>query len=87
MNYTDLFFSFLGVCLIAVLIIGLLLAYFFRVYVPFADERDFIKMEIMRCDEDGRRKWTRRLRELYISQIPILGRIILSMMSSRRKRR
>ena len=87
MNYTDLFFSFLGVCLIIVLIIGLMLAYFFRVYVPFAEERDFIKMEIMRSNEDGKRKWSRRLKELYISQIPIFGRIILSMMSSRRKRR
>lgn len=84
MNYIDLFFSFLGVCLIVVLAIALLLAYFFRVYVPFMYERDFIKMELMRSDEDGRRKWNRRLRELYISQIPILGKIILCMRKKRK---
>ena len=65
--------------LIIAMIIGsfLIIALFINFYLPFKEERDYIKLEISRSNDKERKYWKRILREFYISHIPIIGRIIL----------
>lgn len=65
--------------LIFLLLFGTLivLAFIVNVWIPYQDERSYIKMEIQRSDGEEREYWKHVLREFYISHIPIFGRIIL----------
>lgn len=61
---------------IVAVIIGFLLffAFFINSYLPFKDERDYIKMEMERSfEEEEYLYWKRELKMLYISKIPIAG--------------
>lgn len=62
---------------IAALIIGLfiILAFIFNIFLPFMEERDYIKMEMQRSyEEDEYRYWRRELKYLYLRSIPLIGR-------------
>ena len=72
-NIIDDAVLFLGICLV-VLLAGILFVKFMaNIYVPFIEERDFIRMEIMRSKGDARIHWQHELRRLYIAQIPLIG--------------
>ena len=60
-----------------IIIIGtfLVFAYIINVYLPFKEERDYIKMEME--SSFGKKDysyWKRELRRLYLSLIPLIGR-------------
>ena len=62
---------------IAALIIGLfiILAFIFNIFLPFMEERDYIKMEMARSyEEEEYRYWRRELKYLYLRSIPLIGR-------------
>lgn len=61
---------------IVLVIIGffLFLAFYINFYIQFKKERDYIKMEIGRTYGKEHLYWKRRLKMLYISQIPIIRR-------------
>ena len=62
---------------IAALIIGLfiILAFIFNIFLPFMEERDYIKMEMQRSyEEEEYRYWRRELKYLYLRSIPIVGK-------------
>lgn len=67
-----------GLVIIAVIIIFFLFfAIFINSYLPFKEEKDYIKIEIARSyDEDEYRYWKRELKTLYISKIPIVRSIV-----------
>ncbi len=76
---TDPLFSneILILIIAVIMIIGtfLLFAYIINVYLPFKEERDYIKMEIARSYRKKEYEyWKRELRRLYLSLIPLLGR-------------
>ena len=64
--------------LIAVMavIIGffLIFALVINLYLPFKNKRDYIKMEMSRSDDNEYYYWKRKLKKLYLSYIPIIGR-------------
>ena len=62
---------------IAAMIIGLfiILAFIFNIFLPFKEERDYIKMEMARSyEEEEYRYWRRELKYLYLRSIPLIGR-------------
>lgn len=84
-NGIDFILSFLGVCLVLLIAAIFLVKFVAGVYVPFIEDRDFIRMEIARSHGNERMHWERELRRLYISQIPIIG-VALAERSRRRSR-
>ena len=72
-NNANIFFEFLGICLVAVILIILAIKYISTVYMPFVEERDFIKMEIARSHGSSRVHWKHELHRLYMAQIPFVG--------------
>ncbi len=76
MNYkTDTLWNDKITLLIIATIIGffLFLLIFINIYLPFKDERDYIKMEMERSDdEEEYLYWQRELKMLYMSKIPIV---------------
>lgn len=75
-NNANMFVEFLGICLVAVILIILAIKYVSTVYMPFVEERDFIKMEIARSHGNSRVHWQHELRRLYLAQIPFIGGIL-----------
>lgn len=74
----DLLVIVLGVCL-AVLLVSIMVAKFFmKVYMPFVDDRDFIRMEIVRSHGNERVHWQHELKRLYIGMIPFVGGFLVS---------
>ena len=74
----DLLVIVLGVCL-GVLLVGTMIAKFFmNVYMPFADDRDFIRMEIVRSHGNEKVHWQHELRRLYIGMIPFVGEFLVN---------
>ena len=62
---------------IVAMIIGLfiILAFIFNIFLPFKEERDYIKMEMARSyEEEEYRYWRRELKYLYLRSIPLIGR-------------
>ena len=84
-NGTDLILSFLGVCLVLLIAAIFLVKFVAGVYVPFIEDRDFIRMEIARSHGDERIHWKHELKRLYISQIPFIG-VSLAERNRRRSR-
>ena len=82
MNYiTDTLLTneILILILIITVIIGfhLFIKFYVNFYLPFIRERDYIKMEMIRSyDEEEYLHWKKRLKELYISRIPIIRSIV-----------
>ena len=63
--------------IIVAMIIGafLIVALFVNFFIPFKEERDYIKMEMQRSyEEDEYRYWRRELKYLYLRSIPLIGR-------------
>lgn len=53
----------------------LLLAFLVNFYLPFKEQRDYIKMEMERSyEEEEYLYWKRELRRVYLSSIPLIGR-------------
>ena len=88
-NGFDILVIGLGICLILLLAVIFILKFMGNVYMPFVEERDIIKMEIMRSHGDERVHWQHELQRLYMSMIPIVGGILVrrSMQRGRRQRR
>lgn len=62
---------------VAAIIIGffIILALVINFFIPFKEERDYIKMEMERSyEEDEYRYWRRELKYLYLRSIPLIGR-------------
>lgn len=78
MDYsTDTLFNDELLLIILVMIIGVFLvaALFVNFFIPFKEERDYIKMEMQRSyEEDEYRYWRRELKYLYLRSIPLIGR-------------
>jgi len=59
------------------IIIGsfIIIALFVNFFIPFKEERDYIKMEMDRSyEEEEYFYWGRELKYLYLRSIPLLGR-------------
>lgn len=53
----------------------IVVALFVNFFIPFKEERDYIKMEMQRSyEEDEYRYWKRELKHLYLRSIPLIGR-------------
>lgn len=67
-----------GFVIIAVFIISFIfIAFFINFFIPFKEEKDYIKMEMERSfEEEEYLYWKRELKMLYISKIPIVRSII-----------
>lgn len=53
----------------------LIAALFVNFFIPFKEERDYIKMEMERSfEEEEYRYWRRELKYLYLRSIPLIGR-------------
>ena len=62
--------------LIGALVIGFALfcIFYVHLYVPFKEEKEYIKMEMKRShSKESYRYWKRRLRKLYFSRMPVIG--------------
>ena len=54
----------------------IVVALFVNFFIPFKEERDYIKMEMQRSyEEDEYRYWKRELKQLYLRSIPLIGRL------------
>ena len=63
--------------IVVAIIIGsfIIIALFVNFFIPFKEERDYIKMEMERSyEEDEYLYWRRELKYLYLRSIPLLGR-------------
>ena len=84
-NNANIFVEFLGICLVADILIILLVKYISTIYTPFIEERDFLKMEIARSHGDSRVHYQHELKRLYLLQIPFIGGFLIQ--ASRKKAR
>ncbi len=72
---------FLYGILLAPLIVLCVIAVYTNIIRPFSEGRRYIKAEIHRSyNESEYRYWKRELKKLYISQIPIVGNMIVRRM-------
>ena len=80
MDYsTDTLFNYEFLLLIHAMILGsfIVVALFVNFFIPFKEERDYIKMEMERSfEEEEYLYWKRELKMLYISKIPIVRYIV-----------
>ncbi len=78
MDYsTDTLLNDEFILIIFAMIIGafLIVALFVNFFIPFKEERDYIKMEMARSyEEEEYRYWRRELKYLYLRSIPLIGR-------------
>ena len=78
MDYsTDTLLNDEFILIIFAMIIGafLIVALFVNFFIPFKEERDYIKMEMqLSYEEDEYRYWRRELKYLYLRSIPLIGR-------------
>lgn len=72
----DTFDIYLGIMILIVFVVILLL----EPIVSLSKERSYIKMEMGRSKGREYKYWKKQLKLLYISHIPILGRIIIKFM-------
>ncbi len=66
------------VIVVIAMIVGLfvIIALFLNLYLPFKEEKDYIKMEMARSfDKKEYLYWKGQLKKLYISKIPIVRSI------------
>ncbi len=72
---------FLYSILTAPFVILCIAAFYVNIVRPFLENRRYIKAEMHRAyNESEYRYWKRELKKLYISQIPIFGKIIVKRM-------
>ena len=67
--------------LLAMLIVLCVAPVYMKIIRPFSEHRRYIKTEMQRSyNESEYRYWKRKLKKLYILQIPILGKLIVKHM-------
>lgn len=67
------------VLLVLFTVLFLVLAIVFILWFKaFSEERRYIIMEMNRSGPGGRKHWEKRLKQLYVSQIPIIGPFLCS---------
>ncbi len=65
------------ISIIVVIGVIVLFAFFANAVVPFFEKRSHIKMEMERsCNEREYRFWKKKLKNFYISSIPIVGKLL-----------
>ncbi len=82
----DLLVIVLGVCLALLFFVILMMKFITCVYLPFADDRDFIKLEIMRSHGNERVHWQHEMKRLYLGMIPIVGKYLVDLSRRRGKK-
>ena len=60
--------------ILVIIVIFVVLMFCFNEVMSFMQERDYIKMEIKRSNDKEYYYWKRKLKKLYLSHIPIIGR-------------
>ncbi len=75
-------FEDIPILLFLAIVSALIMIFAFKVYrdrvIPFITERNYIKRELLRASSSREyRHWKRRLKRLYILNIPILGKLII----------
>ncbi len=60
---------------VIVLVLSIVLVVWFK---GFSEERRYILMEMQRSGPEGRKHWEKRLKQLYLAQIPIIGPFLCS---------
>ena len=83
----DILVMALGICLIVLIFIILMMKFITCVYLPFADDRDFIKLEIMRTHGNERIHWQHEMKRLYLGMIPFVGKHLVDISRKRGKKR
>ena len=83
----DLLVVVLGICLIILIFIILMMKFITCVYLPFADDRDFIKLEIMRTHGNERIHWQHEMKRLYLGMIPLVGKHLVNISRKRGQKR
>ncbi len=73
-NTTDMIIVLLGITLGIILLGIMIIKFITSAYMPFAEERNYIRMEISRSYGNTRMHWEYELRRLYLRQIPLFGR-------------
>lgn len=76
---TDILVMVLGGCLVLLILAILLMKFITCVYLPFMDDRDFIKLEIIRTHGNERVHWQHEMKRLYLSMIPIIGNYLVDL--------
>ncbi len=56
------------------------MAFYFNILSPFLRDREYIKMEMTRTTGREYMYWKHELKILYVSHIPIIGRLITKFM-------
>lgn len=85
-NSTGIIIWILVACA-GIVFVGLLLMKFvMHIYLPFAEDRDFIKLEIMRSRGNERVHWQHELRRHYMSMIPLVGNSLVKRSREKGKR-
>lgn len=73
--------TFIYILLFAPLVLLLIGVFYTEVLIPFLKKRNYIKREIARAYSKGEyRYWKSELKKLYISLIPIFGKMIVNHM-------
>ncbi|MBR5218833.1 MAG: hypothetical protein IKV89_03785 [Clostridia bacterium] len=73
--------------LLALLIFAILMVKFIAcVYLPFAEDRDFINLEILRSHGNERIHWQHEMKRLYLGMIPIIGKYLVRLSRKRGKK-
>ncbi len=85
-NSLDGFILFLGIALVAFLLLALLVKFFVEIYIPLATECDFIREEIARSYGDGREHWENELKKLYMRSVPFIGGYLLERSARKKKK-
>ena len=75
---TDLLVIILGVCLAFLIFAILFMKFITCVYLPFAEDRDFIKLEILRSHGNERIHWQHEMKRLYLGMIPLVGKHLVN---------
>ena len=70
---SNIFIEIIGICLVVLIVLIFTIRFVTRVYMPFAEERDYIRMEIARSHGSSRIRWQNELHRLYLAQIPLIG--------------
>lgn len=85
-NAFDIFVLFIAAVLILFFVLVFAIKFFLTEYLPFAEEREYIKEKIQSKSGEERAFWEAELKNLYIGVIPFLGDYIVRK-RRRRKRK
>ena len=86
-NRIDILIIFLGVCLALLFAAILAMKLISSVYIPFLQERDYIRSKIMWTYGEKHDYWKKELIRLYLGLIPIIGPLFADIMKKIEKKR